>query len=249
MRNAFFGFGIVDVDWHGDYLDAVPRGKDEEFEFCFVARGEERESAELFQRIKTEACLGVFEVVSCLNGKPKVGKGIGELAAFASLHLLKPFPFSHDEGSWVFLVGLKHCGNILGKVLTVGIQSDGVGEPHLEGFLEASFQGIAFACILGIGNDGDSLDVLEDFECSVSTSISDNYYIQAMGKGTISFALTFLRAFVLEILFSALFAFAFSMADIGIYTGMVVGMSIGCIFNYIFINYYLNRHKDYFLDA
>ena len=69
---------------------------------------------------------------------------------------------------------------------------------------------------------------------------------QSMGKGTISLALTFLRAFVLEVLFAGLFAFIFNMADIGIYVGMVVGMSIGCIFNYIYINHYLNKHKDYF---
>jgi putative MATE family efflux protein len=69
---------------------------------------------------------------------------------------------------------------------------------------------------------------------------------QSMGKGTISLALTFLRAFVLEVLFAGLFAFIFNMADIGIYIGMVVGMSIGCIFNYIYINHYLNKHKDYF---
>lgn len=71
---------------------------------------------------------------------------------------------------------------------------------------------------------------------------------QSMGKGTISLALTFLRAFVLEVLFSGLFAFAFNMADIGIYVGMVVGMSIGCMFNYFYINYYLKKHEDYFIN-
>ncbi len=71
---------------------------------------------------------------------------------------------------------------------------------------------------------------------------------QAMGKGTISFGLTFLRAFLLEILFAALFAFVFDLADIGIYIGMVVGMAIGCVFNYVYINYYLNKHKDYFTN-
>ena len=67
-----------------------------------------------------------------------------------------------------------------------------------------------------------------------------------MGKGTISLALTFFRAFILEVVFSGLFAFVFGMADFGIYIGMVVGMSIGCIFNYVFINYYLKRNEHYF---
>ncbi|WP_405294817.1 MATE family efflux transporter [Methanobrevibacter sp.] len=75
--------------------------------------------------------------------------------------------------------------------------------------------------------------------------LSGNLF-QAMGKGTISLSLTFLRGFLLEILFSGLFAFIFNMADVGIYTGMVMGMSVGGILSYIYINFYLNRNKDYF---
>ena len=70
---------------------------------------------------------------------------------------------------------------------------------------------------------------------------------QAMGKGTISLGITFLRAFILEIVFAGLFAFVFNLADIGIYLGMVCGMSVGAILAYIFINYYLHKHEDYFV--
>ena len=69
---------------------------------------------------------------------------------------------------------------------------------------------------------------------------------QAMGKGTISLALTFLRAFLLEVLFAGLFAFVFDLADIGIYTGIVTGMGLGAIIGYVYINYYLGKHEDYF---
>ena len=72
---------------------------------------------------------------------------------------------------------------------------------------------------------------------------------QAMGKGTISLALTFLRAFLLEIIFAALFAFVFELADIGIYLGTVTGMALGAVISFIYINYYLKKHEDYFING
>ena len=92
----------------------------------------------------------------------------------------------------------------------------------------------------------DCLHILCFFIVLMPFGILAGNLFQAMGKGTISLSLTFLRAFILEVLFAGLFAFVFNLADIGIYIGMVVGMSIGCIFNYIYINYYLNKHESYF---
>ncbi|AMD17488.1 multidrug transporter MatE [Methanobrevibacter sp. YE315] len=69
---------------------------------------------------------------------------------------------------------------------------------------------------------------------------------QAMGKGTMSLALTMLRSFILEILFAGLFAFVFNMVDIGIYIGIVCGMSLGSIIGFIHVNVYLKIHRDYF---
>jgi putative MATE family efflux protein len=92
----------------------------------------------------------------------------------------------------------------------------------------------------------DCLHILCFFVLLMPFGILAGNLFQSMGKGFISLALTFLRAFILEILFAGLFAFIFGMADIGIYVGMVVGMSIGCMFNYVFINFYLNRYESYF---
>ena len=72
---------------------------------------------------------------------------------------------------------------------------------------------------------------------------------QAMGKGTISLGLTFLRAFLLEVIFAGLFAFVFDLADIGIYLGIVCGMGLGAIVGYLYINYYLKKHEDYFIGG
>jgi putative MATE family efflux protein len=93
----------------------------------------------------------------------------------------------------------------------------------------------------------DCLHILCFFLLLMPLGILAGNLFQSMGKGTISLALTFLRAFILEVIFSGLFAFVLGWADIGIYSGMVVGMSIGCIFNYFYINYYLNKHRSYFV--
>jgi putative MATE family efflux protein len=92
----------------------------------------------------------------------------------------------------------------------------------------------------------DCLHILCFFILLMPFGILAGNLFQSMGKGTISLALTFLRAFILEMVFAGLFAFVFDLADIGIYIGMVVGMSIGCMFNYFFINYYLSRHESHF---
>jgi Na+-driven multidrug efflux pump len=90
------------------------------------------------------------------------------------------------------------------------------------------------------------LQILCFFLLLMPLGILSGNLFQAMGKGTISLSLTFLRGFLLEILFSGLFAFIFGWGDVGIYTGMVAGMSVGGIFSYIYINFYLNRTKGYF---
>ena len=69
---------------------------------------------------------------------------------------------------------------------------------------------------------------------------------QAMGKGTISLALTILRSFILEVIFAGLLAFTFNLGEVGIYAGLVVGMSVGSVIGYIYINYYLKKHESYF---
>lgn len=69
---------------------------------------------------------------------------------------------------------------------------------------------------------------------------------QAMGKGTMSLALTLLRSFILEVLFAGLFAFVFNMGEVGIYAGIVCGMSLGSVIGFIHVNVYLKLHRDYF---
>ena len=69
---------------------------------------------------------------------------------------------------------------------------------------------------------------------------------QAMGKGTSSLMITFLRSFVLEIIFAGLFAFVLGWGAVGIYSGLVLGMALGSIIGYAYINYYLNKNRSYF---
>ena len=175
---------IIDVDRHRDYLDAMPRGKDKEFEFCLVARGEQREPAQLLERIEAEARLRVLEAVSCLNGKPEVGEGIGELASLAAFSLLESLAPTYDEGARMLLVGMKHRWDVLGEVLAVSIEGDGVGKAHLQRLLEATLQGCAFAGIPVIADNCDALDALQDTERLVSAAISHNNHVEAMRHDT-----------------------------------------------------------------
>ena len=69
---------------------------------------------------------------------------------------------------------------------------------------------------------------------------------QAMGKGTSSLMITFLRSFVLEIIFAGLFAFVLGWGAVGIYSGLVLGMALGSLIGYAYINYYLNKNRNYF---
>jgi Na+-driven multidrug efflux pump len=59
--------------------------------------------------------------------------------------------------------------------------------------------------------------------------LSGNIF-QSMGKGTISLALTFFRAFILEVVFSGLFAFVFGMADFGTYSPRCIFFIIQAFF-------------------
>ena len=69
---------------------------------------------------------------------------------------------------------------------------------------------------------------------------------QAMGKGTISLGLTFIRSFLLELVFAGLFAFVLNLADKGVYYGIFCGMAIGAIISFGYIIYYLRKHESYF---
>ncbi|MBQ2653988.1 MAG: MATE family efflux transporter [Methanobrevibacter sp.] len=71
---------------------------------------------------------------------------------------------------------------------------------------------------------------------------------QAMGKGTLSLLITILRSFILEVIFAGIFAFILGLGAIGVYSGLVCGMSVGSVVGYFFINYYLKKHRDYFIN-
>ena len=94
----------------------------------------------------------------------------------------------------------------------------------------------------------ESLRILCFFILLMPLGVLAGNIFQSMGKGTLSLLITILRSFILEVIFAGLFAFIFNLLDIGIYWGLVCGMALGSVIGYIFVNYYLNSHKDYFLN-
>ena len=64
---------------------------------------------------------------------------------------------------------------------------------------------------------------------------------QGVGKGTVSFALTTFREFILVLIFAYLLGFTFNMGEFGIYCGMLLGGGIGSLICYACIELYINK--------
>ena len=64
---------------------------------------------------------------------------------------------------------------------------------------------------------------------------------QGVGKGTISFALTAFREFVLVLIFAYVLGFVLNMGETGIYYGMLLGGGIGSLICYACIELYINK--------
>lgn len=92
----------------------------------------------------------------------------------------------------------------------------------------------------------EALRILSFFILLMPFGIVSGNLFQSMGKGTMSLALTILRAFILEVIFSGLFAFILGWSKIGIYVGMDVGMAIGSLIAFTHLEFYLRKHEDYF---
>ena len=170
VAHALLSGRIIDVDGNGDETDPVPGGEDEQLEFSLVARGEQREPAELPDGIEAEARLRVGQGMQSLHRKPEIGKPVGKQTASRGVDA-REIATAHDEGSGVFDVGLHEPGDFFGVMLPVGVERDGVGKAHLQRFGKTAFQRIAFASVAGIIHEGDAGHRSEDVARSVSRTV------------------------------------------------------------------------------
>ncbi len=180
MRNTVLGINHVDLD--GNQVGATPGGEDEQLQLGLVAVGEQGEARHVVQRIQSIARLCVRQVDARLHPKPKVGKLVGE-DVLARHIVLFQVAAAHNQGARVLLQGLHKQRDVLGKVLSVAVEGEGVVEAHGLGFLEALFEGIAFATVAAIVDHGDALAKRsQDFSRMVGAAIVDDDDIGAKGQ-------------------------------------------------------------------
>ena len=80
MADALFFRRIKDANRNRHKRHIMPCGKDEQFQFGFVATSEDVKTVELVQRIKPQTCLRVRQMNRRLQGKPEVREAVGKLA-------------------------------------------------------------------------------------------------------------------------------------------------------------------------
>ena len=88
---------------------------------------------------------------------------------------------------------------------------------------------------------GNFLKIMSLFILYVPFGASAGNVFQGVGKGTISFALTTFREFILVLIFAYLLGFTFNMGEFGIYCGMLLGGGIGSLICYACIELYINK--------
>ena len=94
------------------------------------------------ERIGAEARLGVGERLARLDAKPEIAQPIGKLAAgvhvggvlFGEVRRRKTV--AHDDGSGMAADGGEKCRKVVGAVLAIAVEGDGVGETAIHGAAE-----------------------------------------------------------------------------------------------------------------
>ena len=180
VRDAVFGINHVDLDGH--QVGATPGGKDEQLQLGLVSIGEQGEARHVFQRIKPIARLCVGQVDACLHPEPEVGKLIGE-GVLARHVVLFQVAAAHNQGAGVLLQSLHKQRDVFGEVLSVAVDGEGIVKAHGLGFLEALFEGIAFATVTAIVDHGDALAKRsQDFSRMVGAAVVDDDDIGTIGQ-------------------------------------------------------------------
>ncbi|WP_458403669.1 MATE family efflux transporter [Methanobrevibacter sp.] len=88
---------------------------------------------------------------------------------------------------------------------------------------------------------GEFLQIMSLFILYVPFGASAGNVFQGVGKGSISFALTTFREFILVLIFAYLLGFTFNMGEFGIYCGMLLGGGLGSLICYACIELYISK--------
>ena len=142
VAHPLFARWIVDPDGQNVEAHIVPSSEDEQLEFGLVAGGEPPQAVQSVEGIGAEARLGVGERLARLDAKPEIAQPIGKLAAgvhvggvlFGEVRRRKTV--AHDDGSGMAADGGEKCRKVVGAVLAIAVEGDGVGETAIHGAAE-----------------------------------------------------------------------------------------------------------------
>ena len=135
---------------------------------------------EFVQRIEAKTSLGITQSYSRLHAKPEVAEGIGKLAAAGTLHGVEPLALAYEQCAGMLDVGTEHQWYVLGEVLAVGIERNGIGKTCFQGVAETGTQCTALAAVALQRNHGDALDLRKDGTGIVGAAIIDHDDIETL---------------------------------------------------------------------
>ena len=153
MRDAIFFGWIIYTDWNRINPYSVPGCKDQQFEFCLITGCDKAQPMQMMQGIKAIAALGVGKMLPRLESEPEVGEARGEDGS-PRLVLMLELSFADDDGRFVqFLHLLQEQGQILGVMLSIAVDCDGIIIPQGHCFTKTCYQCMTFSSIPFVRND------------------------------------------------------------------------------------------------
>lgn len=138
VRDALAVRSIIDTHRLGNKTNTMPCRHDQQKQFGFVARRQDAQAMQMAQRVSSVTALGICQLLPRLEGEPEVAETIGKGIALRHVFLLEG-SLSHDQCSIVIIHGLEEQRQILGIVLAVAIDGNGIIIPHGAGCFETDF--------------------------------------------------------------------------------------------------------------
>ena len=172
MRDAILFGWIIYTNWNRFDPNPVPGCKDQQFEFCLITGCDKAQPMQMTEGIKTIAALGIGKVLPRLESEPKVGEARGEDGTLRFVLMLE-FPSANDDGWFVqFLHLLQEQGQILGVMLSIAVDCDGIIVSQGHCLTKTCYQRMTFSSIPFIRNDLNGVRVLfQDLQRSIGRTI------------------------------------------------------------------------------
>ena len=155
MTHALFCWRVIHPDAHRPHGDTCPCGKHQQLQLGLIARGNQSQAFQRGQRIESESALRVGQGNARLQLKPEVREAVGKRVLPRHVFFCQ-IATAHDDGRRVLLHLLQQEGNIIGKMLTVGIDGHRMGKAHLLRLPETSHQRMTLTLVHRIRHHGDT---------------------------------------------------------------------------------------------